>query len=151
MLWGQGVPRRDMMRVAAGGALCLAVIAFAYTATKDLGDNAVSPAQPSRPVRAVPSRLVRVIEMAPSPSAARKEQESAPQAQAAAITMSPPPPVRQPAVGVEPPPAPPRQQLASDDVPASRGHVVNDDFCAKYHMHRVDYLKQGRPYWRCMR
>ena len=143
MLWGQGVPRREMMRVAAGGALCLAVIAFAYTATKGLGDKAVSPAQPSRPVR--------VIEMAPSPSATRIEQESAPQAQAAVINMSPPPPVRQPAVGVELPPAPPRQQLASDDVPASRGHVVNDDFCAKYHMHRVDYLKQGRPYWRCMR
>jgi hypothetical protein len=73
MLWGQGVPRREMIRGAAVGALCLAVIAFAYTARKGLGEHAVSHAEPSRPVR--------VIEMAASPSVARKEQESAPQPQ----------------------------------------------------------------------
>jgi hypothetical protein len=140
--------------------VCLAFAAFEYTATHGLDFLHKEPARQAEPA----PKPVRVIEMAGPPN--RKDQEPVPHEQAALVAVSPPPPVR-PLVGrADPPPAPPppavrvepppRQQLAGvDELWTPRGHVTRNDgadFCGRFGMHRVDYLKHGNwPSWRCVR
>jgi hypothetical protein len=161
MLWDDGHwPRRRTGRVIGVGAVCLAFAAFEYTAIHGLGFFHKEPARQAEPAAPKP---VRVIEMAGPPN--RKDQEPVPHEQAALVAVSPPPPVRQPVGRAEPPPAPPpagrvepppRQQMAGvDEIGPPRGHVTRNDgadFCGRFGMHRVDYLKHGNwPSWRCVR
>ena len=148
-------PRRHIGRVIGVGVVCLAFAAFEYTATHRLGFFHKEPARQAEPA----PKPVRVIEMAGPPN--RKDQEPVPHEQAALVAASPPPPVRPPVGRADPPPAvgvepPPRQQLAGvDELRTPRGHVTRNDgadFCGRFGMHRVDYLKQGNwPSWRCVR
>jgi len=134
--------------------VCLAFAAFEYTATHRLGFFHKEPARQAEPA----PKPVRVIEMAGPPN--RKDQEPVHE-QAALVAVSPPPPVRPPVGRADPPPAvgvepPPRQQLAGvDELRTPRGHVTRNDgadFCGRFGMHRVDYLKHGNwPSWRCER
>jgi hypothetical protein len=162
MLWDDGQwPRRRIGRVIGVGDVCLAFAAFEYTATHGLGFFHKEPARQAEPT----PKPVRVIRDGRGPPN-RKDQEPVPHEQAALVAVSPPPPVRQPVGRAEPTPTPPlavrvdppppRQQLAGDDeLGTPRGHVTRNDgtdFCGRFGMRRVDYLKHGNwPSWRCVR
>jgi hypothetical protein len=158
MLWTEDGRMRPPSPLAVWRAVVigagLALIAYVCVAklqspTRGAESFAASPA----PQAAVTSRKpVRVIELARH---ARSEAEAGPVKPAGAIPL-PDVPLLKPEP-LTPLPAPP--QTAAIDAPSPQiaeppsrsAREDRGDVCARYRMHRVDYIRQGYRYWHCMR
>ena len=109
-------------------------------------------ALPAPQAAATSSKSVRVIEMARH---AGSEAEAGPVEAAGAMPL-PDVPLSKPEP-LTPQLAPP--QTAAIDAPSPQVaeppsrpmREDRGDVCARYHMHRVDYTRQGYRYWHCMR
>jgi hypothetical protein len=129
--------------VVIGSAIGLAVGVIVAALLSDASHRPVAVAPVNHPAGLGP-RPIRIIEMS-------KHQDAAP------VQVEP---TSAPAQ-VEPiaaPSAPPAADLLRADKAEwarasakDRPDKAREDICARYHMRRVDYVRDGRQYWHCVR
>jgi hypothetical protein len=130
------------------GAIGLAVgIIVAALLAADASHRPVAVAPVNHPAGLGP-RPIRTIEMS-------KHQDAAP---AQVEPKSAPARVEPIAAPIAAPIAPPAADLLRADAAEwarasakDRPDKAREDICARYHMRRVDYVRNGRQYWHCAR
>jgi hypothetical protein len=113
------------------------------------GSAAVAAAPQPAVVSPPPVRIIEMTRRAEPVGPGEAEPPAATEPLSRPVPTAPPLPGPEVAAVDAPPLVDP--QLRQPAREAGAAHEDRGSFCSRYNMHRVDYLKRGRPSWRCVR